>query len=321
MQVLIGTYTRKESEGIYSIELDEVKNECRELIHYLKIQNPTYLVREGSKIFSVCQKGDKAGVAYFNNGVKQEQILNQTATPCYVSFDANHQLLFTANYHQGQINSYCFVNEQLESHQKIVFPEGSKAHFIKTIKDLNATLVCDLGLDRIVSYSLDKHRKLQETQILEFPKGSGPRHLVSHPTKALIYVLSELTYEIFTVAFDDQLKIINKMAAHPHAETKNQHGAAIRISNDGKYLYTSNRYDDSISVFKIDEQGNLTCIQHISSFGKHPRDFDLSPDQKYLLAANMNSETLTLYKRDTFSGKLTPVQKNIFAYEPVCVVF
>lgn len=321
MQVLLGTYTKKESEGIYTIEFDEHKNECRELIHYLKIQNPTYLVKEGSKIFSVCQKGEKAGVAYFNNGVMKEQILDQTSTPCYISFDTNNQLLFTANYHQGQINSYCFVNEDLESHQKIVFPEGSKAHFIKTIKDLNATLVCDLGLDRLVSYSMDKHRKLQETQILEFPKGSGPRHLVSHPFKPIIYVLSELTYEIFTVKSDGKLEIINQMSANPNLETKNQHGAAIRISNDGKNLYTSNRYDDSISVFKVNEEGKLTLIQHIPTFGKHPRDFDLSPDQKYVLAANLNSETLTLYKRDTYNGKLTPVQKNIFAYEPVCVVF
>lgn len=321
MQILLGTYTKKESEGIYSLELDQHKHECRELIHYLKIKNPTYLVKEGAKIFSVGQDHDKAGLFYFENGVLKGQVLNQSHTPCYVSFDSTHQLIFTANYHQGQINSYRFVNNEIESHQKIVYPEGSHAHFIKAIKDLNTTLVCDLGLDRIVAYSLDDNSKLQEKQILEFPQGSGPRHLVSHPSKPLIYVLSELTYELFTVEFDDGLKIINKMAANPSLETKNQHGAAIRISTDGNYLYTSNRSDNTISVFKIDEYGSVTLIQHVSTHGDHPRDFDLSPDGKHLVVANLTSETCTLFQRDTYSGKLTLAQQGIYAYEPCCVVF
>ena len=321
MQVLLGTYTKKESQGIYSLELDEQRNECKELVHYLKVQSPTYLTKEGARIFSVCEKDEKAGVAYFDNGVLRGRILNQRKTPCYISFDSNHQLIFTANYHQGQINSYIFVNGELESHQKIVYPEGSKAHYIKTIKDLNATLVCDLGLDRMVAYSLDNDRKLQQTQIVEFPKKSGPRHLVSHPTKPLVYVLSELTNEIFTVEYDDEFTIINRMSANPTLDTKNQHGAAIRISKDGRNLYTSNRTDNSISVFEIDQYGSLTLIQHISTHGIHPRDFDLSPDQKYVLAANLDSETCTLYHRDTYSGKLKLLQKGIFAYEPVCVVF
>lgn len=321
MQVLLGTYTKKESKGIYSLELDEQKHECKELVHYLKIQSPTYLAKEGSRIFSVCQKDDKAGVAFFENGVLRSQILNQNITPAHISFDSNHQLLFTANYHQGQINSYRFVNGALESHQKIKYPEGSKAHYIKTIKDLNTTLVCDLGLDRLVAYTLDQEKKLQETQILEFPKKSGPRHLVSHPTKPLVYVLSELTYEIFTVEYEDEFEIINRMSANPTLDKKNQHGAAIRISKDGKNLYTSNRFDNSISVFKIDQYGSLTLIQHVSTHGEHPRDFDLSPKQTHLLVANMNSETCTLYQRDTYSGKLTLQQKGIFAYEPVCVTF
>lgn len=321
MQVLLGTYTKKESKGIYSLELDEQKHECKELYHYLKVESPTYLAKDGAKIFSVCKDKDKAGVKYFENGVLKGQILNQHITPAHISFDSTHQLLFSANYHQGQINSYRLVNDELESHQKIKYPEGSKAHFIQTINDLNATLVCDLGLDQIIAYRLDQDKMLQETQVLKFPKHSGPRHLVSHPSKPLVYVLSELTYEIFTVEYEDEFEIINKMSANPTLETKDQHGAAIRISKDGKNLYTSNRTDNSISVFDIDQYGSLTLIQHISTYGEHPRDFNLSPSQEHLLVANMNSETCTLYQRDTYSGKLTLQQKGIYAYEPVCVTF
>ena len=321
MQVLLGTYTKKDSKGIYSLELDESKKECIEYVHYLKVENPTYLCGHGANIFSVCSKNDKGGVAYFKNGVLMQEILNQKVAPCYVSYDQHHHLLFSANYHQGMVNSYKFVNDQLIAHQKIVYPEGSKAHYIKSIKDLNTTFVCDLGLDKVYAYTLDEDSKLVHKQTLDFDHGSGPRHIINHPSKSTVYVLSELSYEIFIVDYNKEYKILSKVSANPTKETTNQHGAAIRISKDGKFLYTSNRTDNSLSVFKINTDSTLELIQHVLVHGRHPRDFDLSPDQKFVLVANLESDNCTLFERDEYSGKLTLLQKDIYANEPVCVLF
>lgn len=321
MQVLLGTYTKKESKGIYSLELDDNRKECKEYVHYLNVKDPTYITASGGHIFSVCRENEKGGVSHFKNGVLLSKVMNQKSTPCYVSYNQNQQLVFTANYHQGMVNSYRLVNDQLEAHQKIEYPQGSKAHYIKTIKDVNTTFVCDLGLDKVYAYTIDENKKLQLKQTLEFEKGSGPRHLISHPTKPILYVITELSYEVYIISYNKQFEIVTKTSANPSQEIRNQHGAAIRVSKDGKFLYTSNRSDHSISVFKIIEDGSLQLIQHVSVHGNHPRDFDISPNQKYILVANLNSDNCTLFERDSFSGKLTLLQKDIFAHEPVCVFF
>lgn len=321
MQVLLGTYTKKESKGIYSLTVDKKTNECKELINYLKIDNPTYITVDGERVFSVCQQDEKAGIAYFSNGLLVNQVLNQKVAPCYVSFDSGSNVLFSANYHLGQINSYQLVNGYMESLQKIKYKEGSKAHYIQMIRDFNSVFVCDLGLDEVHVYRMNDEKLLEHRQTLSFDANSGPRHMVSHPSQQILFVLSELSYEVFIVKYQQEFVIVDKIAANPTGETKAQHGAAIRISNDGKFLYTSNRSDNSLSVFKILEDGSLILIQHISTFGLHPRDFNISPDQNYLLVANLNTQNLTLFKRDSYSGKLTLLQKGIVAYEPVCVVF
>ena len=63
-------------------------------------------------------------------------------------------------------------------------------------------------------------------------------------------------------------------------------GAAIRVSNDGRYLYASNRGHNSIAVFAIAADGlSIDSIQTISTEGDFPRDFALSPDNAYVAAA------------------------------------
>ena len=99
-------------------------------------------------------------------------------------------------------------------------------------------------------------------------------------------------------------------------------GAAIRVSNDGRFLYASNRGHNSIAAFAIAEDGlSVETIQIISTEGDFPRDFALSPDGAYVVAANQNSDNLTLYRRDKENGLLTMIQKDVFAPEAVCVYF
>lgn len=321
MEILLGTYTRAESQGIYTLNCHVGDEQCYDYNLFHKIENPTYLDLYHDYVFSVCSKNDRGGVALFKNGTLVNQVLNQKVAPCYVSYDPYHQLLYSANYHQGMINSYKFVNGHLEAHETIQFESGSKAHFVQYLKAFNIIFVCDLGLDKAYILSIDDKNHLTLKQTLEFDLGSGPRHVVAHPNKPYLYVLSELSYEIFIVHFDQDFKVIKKLPANPTMHTKNQHGAAIKLSKDGKYLYTSNRNDDSLSVFKLVEPDKLELIQHISTYGEHPRDFEISPDQNYVVAANLRSNNCTFYRRNTYNGKLELLEKNVAAYEPVCVRF
>ncbi|NLA78849.1 MAG: lactonase family protein [Erysipelothrix sp.] len=322
MKILFGTYTRKESEGIYTIHFDEEKLECHDYNLSHKIENPTYLDIYHDYVFSVSSKDDRGGVALFKKNALISQVLNQNVPPCYVSYDSYHQLLYSANYHQGMINTYRLNHGNLEAHETIVFDAGSKAHYVHYLKAFNVVFVCDLGLDRAYVFRVDEEQRLHLRQTINFPQGSGPRHAICHPHQPYCYVVSELSYEVFVLHFDDhEFKRVNQLPANPSLNTKDQHGAAIKISSDGKFLYTSNRRDNSISVFKINEYKDLELIQNASTHGDHPRDFEISPDQKYIVVANLVSDSCTLLARDAYSGKLTLVQKNVGVHEPVCVRF
>ena len=58
-----------------------------------------------------------------------------------------------------------------------------------------------------------------------------------------------------------------------------------------------------------------------STFGYFQRDYNWDESEKYLVAANQNSDNATLYLRNTGTGTLTPIQKDIEVPEGTRVLF
>lgn len=322
MKILVGTYTKRKSKGIYEVDLDLVSKDYQQVNLVIEVNNPTYLTTSGGSIFTIAQNENRGGLAYYENYQFMSQDLFEEKPPCYVSYDDIHDLLFSANYHHGNIKCYKLHYKYINHVQTISYEAGSHAHFIEYIPSLDKVFVCDLGLDKILIYDIDSQEKLQLKTTVLAPKASGPRHLVAHPSKPIVYVVTEYSYQILVLALNDQgYHIIQEVAGSQDQIIKDQHGAAIRVSKDGKYLYSTNRKDNSISVFHIDESGLLTHIQQISTMGNHPRDFNISLDQESVVVANMESDSLSIFDRDIYTGKLKFRHSNIEVYEPVCVVF
>ena len=98
--------------------------------------------------------------------------------------------------------------------------------------------------------------------------------------------------------------------------------AEIAIHPNGKYLYASNRGDDSIAVFAIDPaKGTLTLVADILTGGKEPRHFAIDPGGKYLLAENQLSNNIVVFKIDPETGGLTPTGQVVEVPSPVNLVF
>lgn len=316
-KILLGTYTKSESKGIYEIDLEH--DRLDRLTHIASVENPTYLDYDPTTqtLFSVYQKDDLAGIAtwkYQSTDTEViERFIESGPAPCYVAYDKNEDQIYDANYHKGRVNVY--KNHQV--FKKIEYKDGSHAHFVNKKPNTEFVYVCDLGLDTVRKYEL-----MNEIATYKAPAGSGPRHLAFHPHLPLLYLFSEHTCHV-TVLEDDGFDFIEHAVfdALPEIDAIRS-AAAIRISKDGNYLYVSNRGHDSITVFKISQDGlKLELIQNISSFGEHPRDFALSPDQKYLVCANRDTNNLSLYARDETTGKLTLLQSDVYAPECVSVLF
>lgn len=108
--LLIGTYTRKTSEGIYRIELNQSNNSLENLSLIAKTENPTYLDynNDTNELYAVYQKGEEGGIAIYNYDTDNTQLqttITQTGVqPCFVHYDKTRNEIYDSNYHTGEVH-------------------------------------------------------------------------------------------------------------------------------------------------------------------------------------------------------------------------
>lgn len=326
----LGSYTRRKSTGIRRFAFDGKEFRTED---FMQIGNPAYLVLgdDGNILYSVVKQGDASGAASIDIHEKKITGISTAdgeAPPCYLSLIPEG--LLACNYHGGNLDLYAIEDGVITGRRQSISHEGSgpvtgrqdssHIHFALKNPYNEDILVCDLGTDRVWIYSYNG--ELRKKDSINFPAGSGPRHLVFHKSEKIAYVLSELTSEVFTVDFrDGSYRIVHCSRALPGDFSGDSIAAAIRISNDNRFIYTSNRGHESITIFKITESYTTSVVDIVPSHGKHPRDFNISPDGKYLLLANMETDNLALYSIDSETGGLEIIRSDIYSPECVSVVF
>ncbi len=204
----------------------------------------------------------------------------------------------------------------------------SHPHWVGTSPDNKLMLVPDLGMDRVVVYRLDpKTATLTAVTKLEVPPGAGPRHMKFHPSGNYAYVLNELALTVSCFAFDAAtesfaefqiIETLPKDQRDPYPDS----AAEIRIHPSGKFLYTSNRGHDTITVFAVDQEtGRLSFVEREPIRGSIPRNFNLDPSGHWLIAGGQASNTLSLFEVDQETGRLVYTRKIVNAPNPICVLF
>lgn len=337
-----GTYTKGESKGIYSFTLDTAKGQITDVKAAASLENPTYLTisNDNRYLYAVAKEGSSGGVAGYTISEASDLTLINTqlsegASPCHVSVDKENNLLLSANYHKGSADSYCInpENGEIQAVLSSIYHEGSgpddrqekaHTHYAGFTPDEKYVAVIDLGIDQLITYSLD-NGKLIEKSILKIAPGSGPRHLTFHPDGEYAYLMTEFSSEVLVLKYnteDGSFHQHQAISTLPDHFSENNQGSAIHISSDGKFVYAANRGHDSIAVFQVNADNfELTFVEHTSTEGNWPRDFVLDPSEQFLIASNQNSSNVVLYTRDKESGRLALVKADISVPDPVCVKF
>lgn len=335
-KMLLGTYTRRKSEGVYSLELDTDKKELRNLTLLTKENSPTYLaVSKKKNLYTVTSIDEQGGAAAYNDQYEFINAVTKEGAPlCYIAVDENRQLAYGANYHKGEVNVYkinedgSLIASDAIFHQEATGPHANQdnphVHFTDLTPD-GRLVVCDLGTDGVYTYDVSTEGKLTRVALFKATPGTGPRHLVFHPDGQHAYIFGELANTVTVAAYDattGAFTHVQTISTLPEDFTEFSGGAAIRISKDGRFLYASNRGHNSLAVFAVNDAGaHIELIQLISTEGDHPRDFSLDPSEQFIVCANQNTDNLSLYERDSDNGTLTLVQKDFYAPETVCVLF
>lgn len=196
--------------------------------------------------------------------------------------------------------------------------DRSHAHCVVVIPGSEVILVADLGLDCIIGYDMG----CEEIVRLDLPAGHGPRHIVCHPDGRHLYVLNELNPCVSMLEWNGtsllHLGDVATLELDEHGPV--MAGAAIQLSADSRFLYTSTRGVDLISVFAVSADGaTLERVETIGCGGKWPRDFTLTPDDRQVLVANQQSDTIAIFYRDGEIGRLTDTGERIAVMAPQCV--
>lgn len=351
--VYVGTYSKPilmgggeiyygKGDGIYTMEFSEEHGILQTHLPTVLADNASYLQTSADSkyLYAVNELALENSCinAYKINKNFSLKLLNSQltngASPCHICTDSQNRLLFTANYTSGSISvfplnadgSLCSLSDLKEHDGKGYDPirqERSHIHHVMLSSDETILYAVDLGLDVVYAYSIDYEHgtlKLLPDSCLQLRPGAGPRTLVLHPSGHYLYLTLELANSCLVFKQGNHgWEIIQEVSSLPEDYSDTNLAAEAAVSDDGHFLYLSNRGHDSIAVFSISfENGTLMPVQWISTEGITPRSFGLSPDNQWLIAANQDSSSLSIFKRNIDNGTLALSQKQELP-TPVCI--
>lgn len=187
-------------------------------------------------------------------------------------------------------------------------------------------VVCERGSDMLYLYEIDREAGLLRRVFSYHARlGTAPRHLAFHPTLPYFYITNEMESSVTVFRFDPAGKSfseIQSIRTLPKNATCKNAPSDIHVHPSGRFVYASNRGDDSIAVYRVDEETGLLAVQQILPLGEpSPRGFDISPDGAFLVVGNMDSDRLASYRIDGQTGELTDSGQRAQAATPTCVRF
>lgn len=343
--LLIGTYTKDTSRGIYVYEFDQEEGDAT-YTSQVQVENPSYLVvnSTATRVYAVTEN-EKAQDSFvsafaFDSTRGMLSFLNAQkvfgGAPCYLNIGRENKNIVTANYLGGNISvfhtaadgSLCEIQQLFAYKGKGVHPDRQqRAHLHSVVfsPDFEYLFACDLGLDCIYSFKVHYNSEkpfLEEGNppFVKVAAGSGPRHLVFHQNRKYAYVICELSGKVLVFAYNDG--ILTEIQCVVSDCNGAEGSADIHIHPNGEFLYTSNRIEeDGIAIFKIDiHTGKLENVGYQKT-ALHPRNFCLTPNGKYMLVASLKSDVIQIFSVNAHTGQLALHKNSITIDSPVCVKF
>lgn len=294
--------------------------------------NPSFLClsKENDVLYAASENPEYATVtAYDIKGSKAEKLGEMKfagSALCHISTIDLHNNILGACYQSGDVFSIILDGNKtvLSRHVHKLDGKTSHPHYISSDKSGRYAIAVDLGLDTIFIYQIKDGRltlnKFFNKVVLK--DGEGPRHLVFHPFLDTVYVVTEISNKVYAFQFNDNsgnMKIIDNKKCLPNGFKGLSFASELVISQDGRYLYVSNRGANTITLFQVSEQGKLEKIGYHSCFGDWPRHIYLTHDGKFMIISNQKSGKIVVVPIDKESGEiLNPVEK-VKVPSPTCV--
>jgi 6-phosphogluconolactonase len=278
---------------------------------------------------------------------KSLKVMNSISTgakaggACHVTVDAAGRIAVSSQYQSGTVSVFALAEDgSIDERTQLIKHTGGSgvvdnrqnrphAHYCGFDNDNRYAFVCDLGLDRVKVYRIDhQQRKLIEHGEAVCPPGGGPRHMKFHPGGKHAFVLNELAMSLSVFDYDSSAGMMTlKQTIKTIPDSSRDHevfnsGSEILVHPSGRFVYSANRGNDTVSVFEFDEAtGQMKRIQIEPVRGSWPRNINLSAGGNFLLAAGCDSNSVAPFKIDADTGRLQYLRGSRFVPHPICVLF
>lgn len=255
------------------------------------------------------------------------------AGPTYVSLHPNGHFLLVANYFGGSVAVLPILADgrlgdssdikrdagRIGPSRATNAPRGSfafsghdrtHAHMIQADPSGQFVLHADLGLDQIFVWKFDGQRGVltpNDPSVVSLPPGDGPRHFHFHPNGQWLYSIQE---EASTIALFDYEAQSGRLSARqtistlPPGFAGSNFCSEILVSADGRFVYAGNRLHDSIGIFSVGPNGDLTYIDEVWTRGNYPRSFNFDPTGRFLYCCNQRGDNVAVFRADLRTGCL-----------------
>jgi 6-phosphogluconolactonase len=349
-RLVTGSFSENGENGINIFDFNSNSGTMALVSSFNAGPNPSYLCISGKDklIYAINEvsefNGTKGGgittISYdndFENLRKEGEMAVPNGGPCYISLSPDNRFLLVANYGGGSVAVVKLgengipvaVTDTIIYSDTILYRNARKvshAHMVGFDPAGEKVYVTDLGLDMIMIYTLDRSSGKLIPYIekgVSLAPYTGPRHFVFNSTGTMMYVMCELSsaVSVFSVGGPLGLQEVQTISSVSEAFTGKNSGADIHTGSSGRFLYVTNRGENSIATFKIEDNGLLTLSGHTSCGGNWPRNFAIDPEGKFLLAANQRSGNIVVYTINPSTGLPADSIQNVLIKAPACIKF
>jgi 6-phosphogluconolactonase len=256
------------------------------------------------------------------------------AGPTYVSVHQSGKFLLVANYFGGSVavlpileggrlgeaTDVKNVAGQIGPTKATNAPAGSfavsghdrtHAHMIQADPAGRFVLHADLGLDKIFVWKFDEQKGVlnaHELPVVSLPPGDGPRHFHFHPNGRWLYSIQEEGSNLVLFDYDSQrgrLAPRQTISTLPPGFAGSNFCSEILVSADGRFVYAGNRLHDSVGIFSVGPQGDLSFVGEEWTRGNYPRSFNFDPTGQFFYCCNQRGDNVAVFRVDRKTGGLS----------------
>ncbi len=321
-----GPTTGSQGEGIYLTELDTITGKLRAPRLVAQTLSPSWLAidRKRSLLYATNESG-AGGISAFRIDKASGDLapIGQVAlpSPTHLALSPDGGWLVASSYGDpvslvklepdgtpGAVVQTIRI-EGTARQSQVTEPVGnrwvtnagkaSRMHGAFFHPDGRHVVLTEYGLDILIVYALE-NGQLREVARNPQMAGAAPRHALWNATGALTQR--------------------QHISALPPGYTGTAAAAEILLSKDGRNLYVSNRFHDSIAHFRVGAHGLLTYVNDTVTGTSMVRLLQFDPSGRYLLAGGQNNDTIASFRLGA-DGAPQPLNLYAAAPSPVILVF